>query len=367
MLKYRGSHLIRAGFLGTVVILLVIAAFLQPEQLFLLATAMRYQALFSEAGGLAVDNAVTISGVKVGAVTDISLRHGLARVVFAIDSKYRLGSQTTAHIRTRTLLGERVLSLEPAGSGRMKQLDAIPTVRTSSPYSLTDAVSDLTTDSAGINTASLNQSLDTLAQTIDQISPQLTPTFDGLTRLSQTLNSRNDSLRELLKTAGDVTAILAQRSEQVNRLILNADDLLGVLVERRNAIVGLLAHTSAASRELSGLVADNEKQFAPTLQRLNRVNEVLEKNRDNISKALPGLAKYTVTQGETVANGPYYNAYLPNVMPAQLLQPFMDYAFGFRRGVNAGRPPDHAGPRAELPFPVNGIPQPGDLPHHGNP
>jgi phospholipid/cholesterol/gamma-HCH transport system substrate-binding protein len=35
--------------------------------------------------------------------------------------------------------------------------------------------------------------------------------------------------------------------------------------------------------------------------------------------------------------------------------------------VGAGQPPDNAGPRAELPFPVNGIPQPGDLPNDGNP
>ena len=83
---------------------------------------------------------------------------------------------------------------------------------------------------------------------------------------------------------------------------------------------------------------------------------MLEKNRDNLAKALPGLRKYQMTQGETVSNGFYYNAFVPNLQPAQLLQPFLDYAFGFRRGVNAGQPPDKAGPRAELPFPVNGIP-----------
>ena len=93
----------------------------------------------------------------------------------------------------------------------------------------------------------------------------------------------------------------------------------------------------------------------------------VEKNRDNIGKALKGLAKYEVTQGELVANGAYYNAYIPNLSPAQILQPFLDYAFGFRRGVNAGQPPDTAGPRAEIPFPVNAIPQPGDLPNDGNP
>jgi phospholipid/cholesterol/gamma-HCH transport system substrate-binding protein len=107
---------------------------------------------------------------------------------------------------------------------------------------------------------------------------------------------------------------------------------------------------------LSGLVADNEKQLAPTLQRLNSVTAMLEQNRDNIAKSLPGLAKFELTQGEAVSSGYYYNAYVPNLLPSQFFQPFFDYAFGFRRGVDAGQPPDHAGPRAEFPFPYNGIP-----------
>jgi phospholipid/cholesterol/gamma-HCH transport system substrate-binding protein len=185
--------------------------------------------------------------------------------------------------------------------------------------------------------------------------------------LSRSINNRNENLAGLLKSASDVTAVLSQRSQQLNTLILNADALLAVLNERREAIVVLLANTSAVSRQLSGLVADNEAELSPTLDRLNKVAAVLEKNRDNIGKAIPGLAKYQVTQGETVANGFYYTAYVPNLNPMQILQPFFDYAFGFRRGTNAGQPPDNAGPRAEIPFPVNGIPQPGDLPDDGNP
>ncbi len=362
MLRYRGSQLIRAGVIGVVLIILVIAIGLQPERLVQWATSIRYQALFGEAGGLNIGNDVTVSGIKVGSVSSVSLDKGDALVGFTIDGKYALGSDTTAHIRTGTLLGERVLALESAGDGTLDPRQVIPTSRTSSPYSLTDAVSDLTTNTAGTDTEQLNQSLDTLSATIDQIAPQLGPTFDGVTRLSRSLNNRNESLAELLKTAGDVTGILSERSAQVNALILNANDLIGVLNDRRQAIVGLLSNTSAVSRALTGVVADNEKELAPTLERLNRVNAVLEKNRDNVTKTLKGLAKYEVTQGELVANGAYYNAYIPNLSPAQILQPFLDYAFGFRRGVNAGQPPDTAGPRAEIPFPVNAIPQPGDLP-----
>jgi phospholipid/cholesterol/gamma-HCH transport system substrate-binding protein len=260
-----------------------------------------------------------------------------------------------------------VLTLESAGRATLRSSDVIPVSRTSSPYSLTEAVSDLTTYTAATDTQTLNQSLDTLSGTIDQIAPQLGPTFDGLTRLSRSLNERNDSLGELLKTAGDVTGILSQRSQQVNTLILNANDLLAVLVARRQAIVNLLANTSAVAQQLSGLVHDDEAKLAPALEKINSVTAMLEKNRDNIGKALPGLAKFETEQGEAVSSGFYYQAYIPNLTPAQLLQPFFDYAFGFRRGVNAGQPPDNAGPRAELPFPYNGIPQPGDRPWFDHP
>lgn len=357
MLKYRESNLVKAGFIGVVLMVLVIAIGLQPERLTQWAGSVRHHALFTEAGGITVGNDVTLSGIKIGSVTDVSLQDGDALITFTTEGKQQLGSLTSAHIRTGSLLGERVLTLESEGSGTLRSTDVIPTSRTSSPYSLTDAVSELTTNTAGTDTTSLNQSLDTLAATIDQVAPKLGPTFDGLSRLSKSINGRNESLAGLLKSAADMTGVLSQRSQQLNTLILNANDLHGVLNDRRQAIVDLLANTSAVAEQLSGLVADNEQELAPTLERLNRVTEILEKNRDNINKMLPDMKKFWLAQAETLANGPYYNAFVPNLLVSQAaLQPFLDYAFGFRRGVNAGQPPDTAGPRAELPLPYNGIP-----------
>ncbi len=360
MNKYRGGNLIRAGFIGVVLIVLVIVVGLQPQQLSSLASSIRYQALFSEAGGLAKGNPVTVSGVKVGTVQALSLKNGEALVTFDLPGRITLGSDTTAHIRTGSLLGERVLTLESAGDGQLGPMAVIPASRTGSPYSLTQALSDLTNYSTDTNFESLNKSLDTLSATLDQIAPQLGPAFDGISRLSRSLNDRNQSLSDLLKSATDVTGILSQRSQQINTLILDANDLLAVLSARRNAIVSLLANTSAVAQQLTGLVHDNEAKLAPILERLNRVTAMLEKNRDNIGKALPGLKKFQITQGEAVANGFYYNAFIPNLSPAQILQPFFDYVFGFRRGVDAGQPPDNAGPRTTIPFPYNGIPLPGE-------
>lgn len=114
----------------------------------------------------------------------------------------------------------------------------------------------------------------------------------------------------------------------MNSLILDGNVLLETLVHRRDAIGELLANVSAVAKELTGLVADNEAKLAPTLDRLNSVAAMLEKNRDNLSKALPGLKKFEITSGESVSNGFYYNAFVPNLAIPELIQPFFDYYWG---------------------------------------
>jgi phospholipid/cholesterol/gamma-HCH transport system substrate-binding protein len=341
MRKYRGKHLIRAGFIGVMVAVLAMLIGLAPQRFVTWATSVQYRAVFSEAGGLAEGNAVMVSGLKVGSVSKISLDNGDVVVDFAVKGTVRPGSETTAHIQTRTLLGERALVLQSAGGGELKPGTTIPLSRTSSPYTLTDAVNDLTSNTAATDTGQLNQSLDTLSATLDQIGPQLGPAFDGLARLSKSLNNRNESLRDLLSSAGDVTKVLSQRSQQVNTLILNANTLLSVLVERRQAIVDLLANTSAVAKQLSGLVADNEAQLAPTLDRLNSVTAMLEKNRDNIAKAIPGLTKFSQILGETISSGSYYNAFVANLTQGPILQPIINAVFNQQ-------------PRALFPFPTCG-------------
>ena len=65
-------------------------------------------------------NDVTVSGMKVGTVQTFHCSDGDALVTFLVKGEVPLGGDTTAHIRTGTLLGERVLTLESAGSTTMK-------------------------------------------------------------------------------------------------------------------------------------------------------------------------------------------------------------------------------------------------------
>ncbi len=100
MLKYRGMRLIRAGFLGFSLAVLIIGVGLAPERLVSWATAIRYQAQFADAGGVIAGNDVVISGIKVGTVSNVGLQGRNALVTFTIDGSVPLGSDTTAHVRT---------------------------------------------------------------------------------------------------------------------------------------------------------------------------------------------------------------------------------------------------------------------------
>ena len=293
MLKYRGSQLIRAGFIGVVLIMLVIAVGLQPERLMSWATAVRYQALFAEAGGLAVGNDVTVSGIKVGTVSSIELDNGEALVGFTIDGKYALGSDTTAHIRTGTLLGERVLALDSAGSGTLDAQQVIPDVA--------DVVA-VFADGRGQRAHRQHRwhrhrfAEPVAGHAVADARPGRSATGADVRRVVAAVavaqQPQRHSGRAVARPRATSPGIFSERSKQVNTLILNANDLLAVLDERRYAITSLLANISAVSSQLTGVVADNEQELAPALEQLNTVTAMLEKNRDNLAKMLPGAAKY---------------------------------------------------------------------------
>ena len=102
MLKYRDVNLTRTGFLGIVLVLLVVAVGLQPERLISWASGTRYSAEFAEAGGLSAGNDVKVSGVKVGTVSSVALGERGAVVTFTVDHSVRLGTQTCREPDRRT-------------------------------------------------------------------------------------------------------------------------------------------------------------------------------------------------------------------------------------------------------------------------
>ena len=67
--------------------------------------------------------------------------------------------------------------------------------------------------------------------------------------------------------------------------------------------------------QLTGLVEDNEKQLKPTLQALGEVAEVLQRNQDDLDRALKPTAPYTRLLGNALGNGRWMDGYLCGLVP----------------------------------------------------
>jgi phospholipid/cholesterol/gamma-HCH transport system substrate-binding protein len=285
----------------------------------------QYSAYFSEAGGLAPGSDVQVSGYEVGNVSSVSLEGSHVLVKFKLDSSVRLGDRTEAAVKTKSLLGTRTLELVPRGDGDLS--GPIPVDRTTPPYQLTDALGDLATTVDQLDTGKLSQSLDTVAQTFANTPPDLQVAVQGLARFSQSLNDRDAHLRNLLANANKVTKVLAERSDDVVTLITQTNALLAQLRAESGALDAVSGNLSHLSRQLSGFVAENREQLRPSVDKLNGVLTIVANRKERLQDAIKRLNAYAMSLGESVSSGPFFTAYIANLLPGQFLQPFIDAAF----------------------------------------
>lgn len=313
------------GVIGAVVLAALAIGALQFRGLIAMTRAHTYSAYFADAGGLKIGAAVQVAGYQVGEVKSIALVGSQALVTFNVDDGIRVGDRSEAAIKTKALLGSKVLEVTPRGDG--SQNDAIPVERTTSPYQLPDALGDLTATISGLNTDQLSQSLSVLAQTFADTPPQLQAAVAGVARFSATLNERDAHLRSLLSNADKATEILAQRSDDIVSLVTNTNALLVQLESQSSALDEISGNFSALSRQLTVLIDDNRATLKPALDRLNGVLTIVDNRKAKVQEALKGLRDYATSLGEAVSSGPFFKAYLANLLPGQFVQPFVDAAF----------------------------------------
>lgn len=280
-----------------------------------------YSAEIAEAGGLKQGDPVRVSGLKVGRVGSVKLGGGKGVIVeFTISNgDIRLGSDTTAAVEVATVLGDKALVLKSAGSGELR--DRIPMSRTTSPYDVSEALSQLTVETGKIDVEQLAKALNTVSTTLDGVTPEFKAAITGIGRLSETIGSRDATLRALLDHANSFSKVLADRSDDMTALVQEGNLLFGELLRRRDDISTLLTNVSGMSRELSALVDQNQKVVGPALRELNGVVRTLQANKTNIDKSLRGLAVYATGLGEVVGSGPFFTAYLQNLLPGNLFPP----------------------------------------------
>jgi len=313
------------GTVGLLAVTVVVVAALQYQKLPFLNQGKDVSAYFADAGGLRTGNAVEVSGYPVGKVSSIELDGPGVLVEFKVDKNIRLGDRTEAAIKTKGLLGSKILDVLPRGDGTLK--GPIPLDRTISPYQLPEALGDLATTISGLNTEQLSGSLSTLAQTFADTPADLRNALQGVARFAQTLDERDGQLRNLLSNAAKATGVLAKRTDQIVGLVRDTNALLAQLRTQSAALNQIWANITAVSQQLREFIAENRQQLRPALDKLNGVLAIVEQRKERIQQAIPLINTYVMSLGESVSSGPFFKAYVVNLLPGQFVQPFIRAAF----------------------------------------
>jgi phospholipid/cholesterol/gamma-HCH transport system substrate-binding protein len=313
------------GAIGATVVGVLVVGALEYQNLPFLNQSNRYSAYFADAGGLFTGAGVQVSGFPAGKVSSIELDGAQVLVTFTVDENVAMGDASEAAIKTKSLLGTKVLDVVPRGSGHLNS--PIPMSRTVSPYQLPDALADLATTISGLDTNQLSDSLSTLSQTFADTPADLQQAVQGVARFAATINSRDSQLRSLLDNAAKVTGVLAKRTDAIVGLVHDTNALLAQLRTQSEAVDRIWTSISAVAQQLKAFIAENRQQLKPALDKLNGVLTIVDNRKDRLQQAVKLLNSYAMSLGESVSSGPFFKAYVANLLPGQFVQPFVDAAF----------------------------------------
>ena len=315
MTPFRERNPVVVGAISLVVLALVMVAALRADDLPVIGGGDTYHAMFTEAGGLKVDDEVRIAGVRVGKVDEIELADDRVRVSFKVDAAADFGDDTRAAIKVKTILGAMFLALEPAGGGQLEEDATIPAERTTSPFDVVEAFEGLASTSERIDTDQLADSLTTLADLTRNTPEEFRGALSGLSRLSANVAEKDEQLNSLLTNLERVSKVLDARDEDIIELMQDSDVLFRALVARREAVHDLLVSSTTLSRELTALIRQSRADLAPALAHLENVVAVLNKNEDNIDASLRLMAPFYRVFANTLGTGPWFDTWIANFPP----------------------------------------------------
>ena len=314
----------RRGLMGTMLIVLVVLASLNLNRLPLVGNSEVIHARFAEAGGLRGGDSVVVSGAEIGKVREVTLEDGVVEADLALtDPDVELGDQTEARIITTTLLGRAAVELVPAGGGDLEAGETIPVERTDSPYSITSALNQLTTESGQIDKEALQRAIDQASSVLEGSQGSVGPALRGITDISKAIAANDDQLATLLDRATRVTGVLADRDQRVASLLTAGESLFAELDARQRVVDDLLSSAQALAAQLRAVLEENAQVIGPALRQLNDIVAVLNRNKKAIQDTLVGLRGYATAFGDAASTGPWFDAYIQNLTDPATLAPIL--------------------------------------------
>ena len=280
-------------------------------------------AVFDSAAGLDKKSVVRVAGVRAGKVDDIRLRpDGKAEVTLSVDPDVQLHGNSSAHVASLGLLGEKYIELDP-GTQSLPLLPADTKVvlRGTQPASIDEVTSQVSAIAEDVKaiTASMRtvmtgptgqQRLEEIVENIRQISGQMRSLVeDNRNNVNATMadaRAITASLRvELPKLASTIDRVATQLGGTVGE---NRPDLRGI-VENMKVLSADLRTTSDNLNSITGQVRSGQGSMGKLFysdEAHDRLTSALGSVESGVTELKNTLARANRIGLDVGVNGDYY-------------------------------------------------------------
>lgn len=273
----------------------------------------RIQGSFAAAGqGLLSGSDVKVRGVNIGEVSSIELQDNRALITMRINDGRDIPTDAQAVIRPKTLFGEKFVDIIPGGAeltgpyleGTAATADCpgdMPCITdTLGGFELEQVLADTFPVLEAIEPAELAVILDELANAGDGLGGTVNRTIVNSATLAE-LSASNDS--EFRQFTSDLALLAETLDEMAPELLRGARDLnvaLPSLNARSDELNVALVQLGRLSGDLADVLENNVEFTENALTNGSKTLQVLFDKRNKIQPLLLGLEQYTNTLAEAI-------------------------------------------------------------------
>lgn len=300
------------GVFGVVMVVLTAALFAIFGQ-YRAGSADGYSAVFADVSSLRSGDSVRVAGIRVGTVKTVALQPDNTVIVeFDASREVAITSGTKVAVRYLNLVGDRYLELiDGPGSTRIQAKGSqIPLDRTEPALDLDLLLGGLKPVIQGLNAQDVNALTGSLIEILQGQSGNVESLFSRTASFTTAIADNGQMVQDLIDNLNEVVATVAKDGDKLSGAVDRLEQLITGLSADRDPIGTAIDALNKGTASMSDLLGKARPPLAGTIDELNRVAPLLEKDKELLDISLqkaPANYRKLVRLG---AYGSFLNQYL---------------------------------------------------------
>lgn len=278
-------------------------------------------ATFEDAGDLQHRGSVQVADVRVGEISSITLTKDFhARVRMHLNPGVRVPRDSTAYLRTTSLLGEKFIELRPNGDPAnppyFKNGDIIPRAEAMAAPELEFVADQAVTALGSVVASDVATLVQTGAQAFGDKGPVLHSIIDELSSISATLASRTQSIARIIDGFDTTASALAAGKNDLDGLLVNLANTAKLLADNRQQAVNAIAQLSRLAGVQNDVLSRYHADIDRQIKQVDAIVGVAANQTNELGLLVDWLDRFA-TAVPKVIPGDFTQVYLWVVPPGQ--------------------------------------------------